>query len=194
MRTAAVLDGDEWVIDGAKNWITPTPRSPTSYVVFAVTDRESRADHRLPRRGRPAGLLGRQARAQARDPRARRPARRVLDGVRVPRANVIGEVGKGMRVALGTLERTRLAPPRRAVGIARARPTTPTTTPGSGSPSVAPINQLQAIGFKLATWRPAAAAARELLYRPARWPTATTPGLASTPRWRRLFASDNAMR
>ncbi len=74
MKTTAVADGDEWVINGTKNWITNLGVADF-YVVFAVTDRENRADHRVRRRGRPPGLQRRQARAQARHPRlADRPA------------------------------------------------------------------------------------------------------------------------
>src|ERR671910_25915 len=56
MITRAVRDGDEWVINGTKNWITNLGVADF-YVVFAKTD---------PQAGRPAGLQRRQARAQAR--------------------------------------------------------------------------------------------------------------------------------
>ena len=106
MRTTAVADGDEWVINGAKNWITNSGIADF-YVVFAVTDRESRRitafvvesdrpglsigklEHKLGIKGSPTGSP-------------------VFEDVRVPRYNVIGEVGRGLSVALGTLQRTRL--------------------------------------------------------------------------------------
>jgi alkylation response protein AidB-like acyl-CoA dehydrogenase len=117
MRTSAVLDGDEWVIDGAKNWITNAGVADF-YVVFAVTDREQRRstafvveadrpgfsvgklEHKLGIHGSPTGSPN-------------------FDGVRVPQENVIGEVGRGLSVALGTLERTRLGAGAQAVGIAQ---------------------------------------------------------------------------
>ncbi len=74
MKTTAVKDGDEWVINGTKNWISNLGVADF-YIVFAVTDRESRRMTRVRRRGRPPRLQRRQARAQARDPRlADRPA------------------------------------------------------------------------------------------------------------------------
>ena len=51
MRTAAVQDGDEWVLNGQKNWITNAGIAHY-YVVFAKTDRENKPDHRVHRRGR----------------------------------------------------------------------------------------------------------------------------------------------
>ena len=117
MRTTARRDGDGWVINGAKAWISNAGVAD-AYVVFAVTDREAARvtaflveadrpgfsiggyEHKLGIKGSPTGSP-------------------VLEDVRVPDANVIGEVGRGMRVALATLERTRLGAAAQAVGIAQ---------------------------------------------------------------------------
>ncbi len=106
MRTSAKLDGDEWVINGTKNWISNAGVADF-YVVMASTDRENRKttafivekdregfsiggyEHKMGIKGSPTGSP-------------------VLEDVRVPQENVIGEVDKGLAVALGTLERTRL--------------------------------------------------------------------------------------
>src|SRR5436190_1133514 len=117
MRTTAVRDGDEWVINGTKNWITNATIADF-YVVFAVSDRESRRisafvvdkdmpgfsvpklEHKLGIKGSPTGTP-------------------VFDDVRVPAENMIGAEGKGLGVALGTLERTRLGAAAQAVGLAQ---------------------------------------------------------------------------
>jgi len=114
MRTAAVLDGDEWVIDGAKELITRLDSD--FYVVFAVTTREAAADHRFVVERRPGFSV--EASTQARDPRLadRLAGPRRRGG---PARERDGEVGKGIRVALGTLERTRLGAAAQAVGIAQ---------------------------------------------------------------------------
>src|SRR5438045_5185756 len=117
MRTTAVRDGDEWVLNGTKNWITNSTIADF-YVVFAITDREARRstafivekdrpgfsigklEHKLGIKGSPTGSP-------------------VFEDVRVPAENMIGAEGKGMGVALGTLQRTRLGAAAQAVGIAQ---------------------------------------------------------------------------
>ena len=74
MRTSAVRDGDEWVINGTKNWITNAGVADF-YVVFAVTDREARRFTAFVVESDRDRLLRAQVRAQARHPRlADRPA------------------------------------------------------------------------------------------------------------------------
>ena len=70
MLTRAVRDGDEWVIDGTKNWITNLGIADF-YVCSPSPTRGGplARDQRVHRRGRPARIQRRQARAQARDPR-----------------------------------------------------------------------------------------------------------------------------
>src|ERR1700749_3720308 len=105
MITRAVQDGDEWVIDGTKNWITNLGVADF-YVCFAVTDREAghsrginafvveadrpgfsvgKLEHKLGIRGSPTGQP-------------------IFDGVRVPQENGIGEVNEGVKVAMATLD------------------------------------------------------------------------------------------
>ena len=192
MRTSAALDGDEWVIDGAKNWISNASIADF-YVVFAVTDREARRvsafvveadrpgfsvgklEHKLGIHGSPTGSP-------------------VFDGVRVPQENLIGEVGKGMRVALGTLERTRLGAAAQAVGIAQGATDYANAYAKERIAFGKPINSLQAIGFKLADMETGTAAARELLYRACAMADRNDPGLGKYSSMAKLFASDNAMR
>ncbi len=192
MRTSAVLDGDEWVINGSKNWITNASIADF-YVVFAVTDREARRitafvveadrpgfsvgklEHKLGIHGSPTGSP-------------------VFEDVRVPQENVIGEVGKGMRVALGTLERTRLGAAAQAVGIAQGATDYANDYAKERIAFGGPINQLQGIGFKLADMETGTAAARELLYKACAMADRNDPGLGKYSSMAKLFASDNAMR
>src|SRR4029453_10685992 len=117
MRTTAVRDGDEWVINGAKNWITNATVADF-YVVFAKTDRSSnritafivkadregfdpgQLEHKLGIKGSPTGSP-------------------TFTDVRVPQENVIGEGDRGLAGALAVRDGTRLGAAAQAVGIAQ---------------------------------------------------------------------------
>src|SRR5271167_3670125 len=106
MNTTAVSDGDEWVINGAKNWITNLGVADF-YICFAVTDRESgRISAFVVEADRPGFSVGKLEHKLG--IRASPTGQPIFEDVRVPKENVIGEVGKGLSVALATLERTRL--------------------------------------------------------------------------------------
>jgi alkylation response protein AidB-like acyl-CoA dehydrogenase len=191
MRTSAVRDGDEWVINGQKNWITNAGVADF-YVVFAKTDREARRmsafivekdrdgfdpgplEHKLGIRGSPTGSPS-------------------FTDVRVPAENLLGAEGKGLGVALATLERTRLGAAAQAVGIAQGATD---YANGYAKERIAfgkPINQLQGIQFKLADMETKTAAARELLYRACAMADRDEPGLGKYTSMAKLFASDAAM-
>ena len=194
MRTTAVKDGDEWVINGAKNWITNGTIADV-YVVFAKTDRENnrlsafiveadrdgfdpgQVEHKLGIKGSPTSAP-------------------VLTDVRVPAENLLGAEGKGLSVALATLERTRLGATAQAVGIAQGATDYANQYAKERIAFGKPINQLQGIQFKLADMETGTAAARELLYKAcAMADRAERP--ADLNKWTsmaKLFASDNAMK
>jgi alkylation response protein AidB-like acyl-CoA dehydrogenase len=194
MRTAAVKDGEEWVINGTKNWISNAGVADF-YIVFAVTDRDNARvtafvveadrpgfsiggyEHKLGIKGSPTGSP-------------------VLQDVRVPAENVIGEVGRGMRVALGTLERTRLGAAAQAVGIAQGATDYAVGFAKERIAFGSPIIDLQGIQFKLADMQTGTSAARTLLYEAARLADLDPPppDLGAWTSMAKLFASDNAMR
>jgi alkylation response protein AidB-like acyl-CoA dehydrogenase len=191
MRTSAVLDGDEWVINGSKNWISNAGVADF-YVVFAVTDRAARRstafvvekdrpgfsvpkfEHKLGIHGSPTGQP-------------------VFEDVRVPPENVIGEVGRGLSVALGTLERTRLGAAAQAVGIAQGALDYAVSYAKERIAFGKPIIELQGIQFKLADMQTRTAAARELLYKACALADRDDPQLALYSSMAKLFASDTAM-
>ncbi len=191
MRTHAVLDGEEWVIEGAKNWITNAGVADF-YVVFAVTDREQRRitafvveadrpgfsvgklEHKLGIHGSPTGSP-------------------TFDSVRVPQENVIGEVGRGLGVALGTLERTRLGAGAQAVGIAQGAIDYARDYAKERIAFGQPVFDFQATQFKFADMETGTAAARELLYKACALADRNDPELAKYSSMAKLFASDNAM-
>ena len=191
MRTTAVRDGDEWVINGQKNWITNATIADF-YVVFAKTDREGnrisafvvesdregfdpgQLEHKLGIKGSPTGSPS-------------------LTDVRVPAENLLGEENKGLAVALTTLERTRLGAAAQAVGIAQGATDYANRYAKERIAFGEPINRKQGIQFKLADMETRTAAARELLYRACAAADRGEPGLGKWTSMAKLFASDVAM-
>src|SRR5436190_1908794 len=191
MRTTAVRDGDEWVVNGTKNWITNATIADF-YVVFAVTDRESRRisafvvdkdapgfsvpklEHKLGIKGSPTGSP-------------------VFEDVRVPAENMVGAEGKGYSMALAVLERTRLGAAAQAVGIAQGATDYANQYAKERIAFGAPIHDLQGIQFKLADMETRTAAARELLYKACAVADRGERGLGKWTSMAKLFASDTAM-
>jgi len=191
MRTNAVRDDAEWVINGQKNWITNSGVADL-YIVFAKTDRErgritafvveadqpgfdpGKLEHKLGIRGSPTG----------------QPSFR---DVRVPGENVIGEVGHGLRVALATLERTRLGAAAQAVGIAQGALDYAIGYANERIAFGVPIIEHQGIQFKLADMQTRIAAARELLYKACAMADRGEPAAGTWASMAKLFASDVAM-
>jgi alkylation response protein AidB-like acyl-CoA dehydrogenase len=191
MRTTAVRDGDEWVINGSKSWITNATIADF-YVVFALTDRAAnrisafvvekdmpgfsvgKLEHKLGIKGSPTGSP-------------------VFEDVRVPADNMIGAEGKGMSVALGTLQRTRLGAAAQAVGLAQGATDYATEYAKERIAFGKPIIELQGMQFKLADMQTKTAAARELLYKACAMADRDDPQLAIYSSMAKLFASDTAM-
>ena len=194
MRTNARREGDEWVIDGEKTWITNAGIADF-YVVFATTDRAARRITAfLVERERPGVSVG--ALERKLGIKGSPTGSPVFDGVRVPDENVIGEVGEGLAVALATLERTRLGAAAQAVGIAQGAIDCANTYARERVAFGQPINRLQGIQFKLADMETGTAAARELLYKACALADRPRPP-ADLGKWTsmaKLLASDNAMR
>ena len=118
-KTRAVRDGDEWVLNGTKRWITNAGVSQF-YTVLAVTDPEKRSkgisafvvEKSDPgvSFGAPEKKLGIKG----------SPTREVyFDNVRIPADRIIGEEGKGFEYAMKTLDHTRITIAAQAVGVAQ---------------------------------------------------------------------------
>jgi alkylation response protein AidB-like acyl-CoA dehydrogenase len=194
MITRAVRDGDEWVITGTKNWITNLGVADF-YVVFAKTDREAgrsrgisafvveadrpgfsvgKLEHKLGIKGSPTGQP-------------------IFDDVRIPLGHLVGEEGKGMHVALGTLDHSRLGVAAQAVGIAQGATDHAAAYARERRQFGRAIAEFQGIQFKLADMETRTAAARELLYRACAKADRHEPDAGKYSAMAKLFASDTAM-
>jgi alkylation response protein AidB-like acyl-CoA dehydrogenase len=191
MKTTALRDGEEWVINGTKNWITNLGVADF-YVVFAVSDRESRRlTAFVVEADRPGFSVGKLEHKLG--IRASPTGQPIFEEVRVPVANVIGEVGKGLSVALATLEKTRLGAAAQAVGIAQGATDYAVGYARERRQFGQPINEFQAIQFKLADMETRTAAARELLYKACAMADQRHPQRGKYASMAKVFCSDTAM-
>jgi len=120
MRTSARPDGDEWILNGTKNFITNGSIGDVA-VVFAQTDPPQR--HKgiaafIVEKGSPGFSVGKLEKKLG--IRGSDTAQLVFQDCRVPAANLLGEVGEGFKIALSTLDGGRISIAAQAVGIARA--------------------------------------------------------------------------
>jgi len=191
MKTTAVRDGEEWVITGSKNWISNLGVADF-YICFAVSDRESsRMTAFVVEADRPGFSVGKLEHKLG--IRASPTGQPIFEEVRVPQENVIGEIGRGMSVALGTLERTRLGAAAQAVGIAQGATDYAVAYARERRQFGKAINEFQAIQFKLADMETHTAAGRELLYKACAMADQGHPQLGKFSSMAKVFCSDTAM-
>ncbi len=196
MLTRAVKDGEEeWVIDGTKNWITNLGVADF-YVVFAVTDRGAGHSHGITafvvEADRPGFSVGKlEHKLGIRGSPTGQP---IFDGVRVPAANVIGEVNGGFQVAMATLDRSRLGVAAQALGIAQGATDYAAAYARERRQFGRPINSFQGIQFKLADMETQCAAGRELLYQACSKVDRGDVEIGKYSAMAKLFCSDVAMK
>jgi len=195
MITRAARTADGWMITGTKNWITNLGVADF-YVVFAVTDASAghsrgisaliveadrpgfsvgKLEHKLGIRGSPTGQP-------------------IFDDVHVPDENLIGEPNQGFKVAMSTLDRSRLGVAAQALSIAQGATDYAAAYAGERRQFGQPINSFEGIQFKLADMETQCAAARELLYQASARVDRADPDLGKYSAMAKLFCSDVAMR
>jgi alkylation response protein AidB-like acyl-CoA dehydrogenase len=193
MRSRAVQDGDHWVLNGTKCWITNAGVS-TYYTVMAVTDPSKGP------RGISAFVVHRDDPGFSVGPKERKlgikgsPTCEIyFEDCTIPGDRIIGEPGTGFKTALATLNHTRLTIGAQALGIAQ----------GAIDASIAYVKQRQQFGqrladfqgvqFMLADMAMRTEAARQIVYAAAARAERDEPGLVFQSAAAKCFASDTAM-
>jgi acyl-CoA dehydrogenase len=164
MKTTAVKQGDKYVINGSKCFITNGSHADF-YTVYAKTDKE--AGHR----GISAFVVPRSADGVAVDKKEDKLGQRASDtatisfsDVEIPAANLLGEENKGFKLAMATLDRTRPGVSAMAVGIAQAAFEFATDYSKERVQFGVPIAMHQAIQFMIADMATKIEAARLLVW------------------------------
>ena len=194
MTTKAVRDGDSYVLNGRKQWITNAGVSDV-YVVFAKTDPAAGArglscfvvtrdmglkigklEHKLGMHGSPTGEV-------------------ILDDVRVPADHLIGQEGQGFLIAMHTLDRTRPLIAAQAVGIAQGAIDASAAYLKERRTFGRPLADNQGLQFMLADMAMKTEAARVLTYKACAIIDEGDPDgeLNSVGAMAKCFASDTAM-
>jgi len=196
-RTRATRDGDDYVIDGSKRFISQGSVADL-VVVFAVTD----ADPGTPRHRRLSAFVVETRTAGFRVERIEHKmgirgsptAELSFSGMRVPAANRLGEEGDGFGIAMRTLDRSRPGIAAQAVGIAQGALDVATAYARERTQFGRPIGELQMIQAMLADMDAQTEAARQLLYKAC---VEIGDGAPDAARWSamcKLVAGDTAMR
>lgn len=193
LKTRAVLDGDEWVLNGAKQFVTNGKRAKVA-IVFAVTDPE------LGKKGLSAFIVPTDTAGfvvnrveQKMGIRASDTCAISLENCRIPQDHLLGQRGKGLAIALSNLEGGRIGIAAQAVGIARAALEAALQYANDRVQFGQPIAQHQSIGNLLADMQVQINAARLLVLHAAQMRTAGLPCLSEASQ-AKLFASEMAER
>jgi butyryl-CoA dehydrogenase/short/branched chain acyl-CoA dehydrogenase len=175
LATRAVADGDDYLLTGRKLWITNAHEAGL-YLLFATVD--PNAGYRgitafLIERGFPGFQVGKKE--DKLGLRASSTCELILDNCRVPRANVMGEVGKGYKIAIETLNEGRIAIGSQMIGLARGALDAAIAYSKQRKQFGKAISDFQAVQFSLAKMATELEAARLLVYNAARLRDARQP-------------------
>jgi alkylation response protein AidB-like acyl-CoA dehydrogenase len=191
LATKARREGDEYVVDGTKAWITHAGRADF-YNVFCRTGGPGAGGVScLFVDGDTAGVVA-QAPEKTMGLRASPVAQIVFDGARVPADRMLGAEGGGFKIALAALDGGRLGIAACAVGLGQAALDYATAYAREREQFGGPIIDLQGVGFMLADMATQVSAARALTLHAARLRDLGRPYSAEAAK-AKLFATDAAM-
>ncbi len=193
MKTHARRDGDEYVLNGSKCWITNAGISDF-YTVFAKTDPDAghrgisafvvekdtpgfsvaKLESKMGMKGSPTGEI-------------------VFDDVRIPAGNLIGEENKAFAYAMGALDSSRPVVGAQAVGIAQGALDAAVRYAVDRQQFGQSVAEFQGIQFMLADMATRVEAARMLVYRACAIAEQGLPGASKAAAMAKLFAGDTAM-
>jgi butyryl-CoA dehydrogenase len=193
LKTTAVRDGDHYVLNGVKQFIT-SGRNGDLAIVMAVTDKaagKKGISAFLVPTATPGYVVARIEDKMGQH--ASDTAQILFDGCRVPVENLLGEEGQGLRIALSGLEGGRIGIASQALGMARAAFEAALAYSKERTSFGRPIFEHQAVQFKLADAATQIEAARQLIWHAAALKDAGRPCLKEAA-MAKLYASEMAER
>ncbi len=193
IRTSAVRDGNEWVLNGVKQFIT-TGKYADVAIVFAVTDKAAGKKGItcfLVPASAPGYQVGRIEEKMGQ--KASDTTQILFEDCRIPADSVIGKEGEGYKIALSNLEAGRIGIAAQCLGMARAALEAAVKYAQERESFGKPIFEHQAVNFRLADMATQLEAARQLVWHAASLKDAGRPCLKEAS-MAKLFASEMAER
>jgi butyryl-CoA dehydrogenase len=193
IETTAIRDGDSYILNGTKQWITNGGEASV-YTVIAITDRlkgARGASAFIVEKGTPGFTFG--AIESKMGIRASATRELVFQDCRIPRENILGREGMGFIVAMKTLEKSRPGIGAQAIGIAQGAFEAALAFVKDRRQFGKPVSSFQGVQFMLADMATRIEASRALVYATARMMDAGIKNVGMAAAMSKLTASDMAM-
>jgi len=194
IQTTAVKDGNEYVLNGTKQWITNAGEADI-YTVIACTNKEKGArgfSAFIVEKGTPGFSFGKKENKMG--IRASVTRELIFDNCRIPEENLLGREGMGFLIAMKTLDRTRPGVAAQALGIAQGAFDEALKYSQERIQFGQPISSFQAIQHMLADMAIQIEAARCLVYQTCRHIDSGAKDISKESAMAKVFASDVAMK
>lgn len=193
-KTTAVKDGDAWVLNGTKIFITNGGDAET-YVILARTDKEAQKHHGISafivEKGTPGFSFGKKE--QKLGIRSSPTLELVFENCRIPLTNMLGEEGSGFKVAMKTLDGGRIGIASQALGIAQGALDEAVAYAKERKQFNTPIANFQGVQFQLADMATQVEASRLMVYLAA-YKASAGLSYSQSSAMAKLMASETAMK
>jgi butyryl-CoA dehydrogenase len=193
VQTTAILEGNEYVLNGTKQWITNGGEAEI-YTVIAVTDRSKGARGSsafIVEKGTPGFSFGKKENKMG--IRASVTRELVFENCRIPKDNIIGKQGMGFIVSMKTLDNSRTGVGAQGVGVAQGAFDAAAKFAKERHQFGSPVISFQAVQHILADMATRIEAARSLVYSVARFIDSGAKSVSKESAMAKVFATDVAM-
>lgn len=194
IQTTATLEGNEYVLNGTKQWITNGGEAEI-YTIIAITERNKGARGAsafVVEKGTPGFTFGKKEKKMG--IRASITSELVFENCRIPRENIIGKQGMGFIVAMKTLDQSRTGVGAQGVGVAQGALDEAIKFARERVQFGKPIISIQAVQHMLADMAIQVEAARSLVYSVARYVDSGAKDISKVSAMAKTFATDVGMR
>jgi butyryl-CoA dehydrogenase len=194
VQTTATLDGDEYVLNGTKQWITNGGEAEI-YTIIAITDKNKGARGAsafVIEKGTPGFSFGKKENKLG--IRASSTRELIFEDCRIPKKNLIAKKGMGFIVAMKTLDKSRTGVGAQGVGVAQGAFEAAAEFAKGREQFGQPVISIQAVQHMLADMATEIEAARSLVYSVAKYIDSGIKDVSKESAMAKLFATDVAMK